>query len=101
MKSNRRVNTAATLQAVYLVWFFLRITTMCNLSVFGLVFWNRSRMRKQWIPGHFSLRIRGLGTRLIQAGLAPDCVNYPARMREGVKQLGLAVCQFVSPVKNF
>ena len=37
MKSNRHVNTAATLQAVYLVWLFLRITTMCNLSVFGLV----------------------------------------------------------------
>ena len=37
MESNRRVNTAATLQAVYLVWFFLRITAMCNLSVFGLV----------------------------------------------------------------
>ena len=37
MKSDRRVNTAATLQAVYLVWLFLRITTMCNLSVFGLV----------------------------------------------------------------
>ena len=37
MKSSRRVNTAATLQAVYLVWLFLRITTMCNLSVFGLV----------------------------------------------------------------
>ena len=37
MKSNCRVNTAATLQAVYLVWLFLRITTKCNLSVFGLV----------------------------------------------------------------
>ena len=37
MKSNPRVNTAATLQAVYLVWFFLSITTMCNLFVFGLV----------------------------------------------------------------
>ena len=37
MKSDRRVNTAATLQAVNLVWLFLRITTMCNLSVFGLV----------------------------------------------------------------
>jgi len=37
MKSDRRVNTAATLQTVYLVWFFLRITTMCNLSIFGLV----------------------------------------------------------------
>ena len=37
MKSDRRVNTAATLQTVYLVWLFLRITTMCNLSVFGLV----------------------------------------------------------------
>ena len=37
MKSNRCINTAATLQAVYLVWLFLRITTMCNLSVFGLV----------------------------------------------------------------
>ena len=37
MKSNCHVNTDATLQAVYLVWLFLRITTMCNLSVFGLV----------------------------------------------------------------
>ena len=37
MKSNRCVNTAATLQAVYLVWLFLRITTMCNLSVFAFV----------------------------------------------------------------
>ena len=37
MKSSRCVNTAATLQAVYLVWLFLRITTMCNLSVFELV----------------------------------------------------------------
>ena len=37
MKSDRRVNTAATLHAVYLVWLFLRITTMCNWSVFGLV----------------------------------------------------------------
>ena len=37
MKSDRRVNTAATLRAVYLVWLFLRITTMCNWSVFGLV----------------------------------------------------------------
>ena len=37
MKSSHRINTAATLQAVYLVWLFLRITTMCNLSVFGLV----------------------------------------------------------------
>ena len=37
--SHRRVNTAATLQAVYryLVWLFLRITTTCNLSVIGLV----------------------------------------------------------------
>ena len=35
--TDRRVNTAATLQAVYLVWLFLRITTKCNLSVFGLV----------------------------------------------------------------
>ena len=26
--------------------------------------WGFSRMRKQWIPGHFSLRPRGLGTRL-------------------------------------
>ena len=32
-----RVNTAATLQAVYLVWLFLRITTTCNLSIIGLV----------------------------------------------------------------
>ena len=37
MKSSHHVNTAATLQAVYLVWLFLRITTMCNLSVFGLI----------------------------------------------------------------
>ena len=37
MKSNRRVNTAATMQAVYLVWLFFCITTMCNLSVFRLV----------------------------------------------------------------
>ena len=38
MKSNRRVNTVAALQAVsYIVWLFLRITTMCNLSVFRLV----------------------------------------------------------------
>ena len=28
---------AATLQAVYLVWLFLRITTTCNLSIIGLV----------------------------------------------------------------
>ena len=35
--SHRRVNTAATLQAVYLVWLFLRITTMCNLSIIGLL----------------------------------------------------------------
>ena len=35
--SHRRVNTAATLQAVYLVWLFLGITTTCNLSIFGLV----------------------------------------------------------------
>ena len=35
--SHRRVNTAATLQAVYLVWLFLRITTACNLSIIGLV----------------------------------------------------------------
>ena len=35
--SHRRVNTAATLQAVYLVWLFLRITTTCNLSIIGLV----------------------------------------------------------------
>ena len=26
--------------------------------------WGFSRMRKQWIPGHFSLLPRGLGTRL-------------------------------------
>ena len=26
--------------------------------------WGFSRMRKQWIPGHFSLRLCGLGTRL-------------------------------------
>ena len=26
--------------------------------------WGFLRMRKQWIPGHFSLRPRGLGTRL-------------------------------------
>ena len=31
--SHRGVNTAATLQAVYLVWLFLRITTTCNLSI--------------------------------------------------------------------
>ena len=30
-------DTAATLQAVYLVWLFLRITTTCNLSIIGLV----------------------------------------------------------------
>ena len=35
--SHRRVNTAATQQAVYLVWLFLRITTTCNLSIIGLV----------------------------------------------------------------
>ena len=35
--SHRRVNTAATLQAVYLVWLFLRIPTTCNLSIMGLV----------------------------------------------------------------
>ena len=35
--SHRRINTAATLQAVYLVWLFLRITTTCNLSIIGLV----------------------------------------------------------------
>ena len=35
--SYRRLNTAATLQAVYLVWLFLRITTTCNLSIIGLV----------------------------------------------------------------
>ena len=35
--SYRRVNTAATLQAVYLVWLFLCITTTCNLSIIGLV----------------------------------------------------------------
>ena len=28
---------ASTLQAVYLVWLFLRITTTCNLSIIGLV----------------------------------------------------------------
>ena len=37
MKSNRHVNRAPTLQAVYLVWLFFRITTKFNLSVFGLV----------------------------------------------------------------
>ena len=31
------VNTAATLQAEYLGWLFLRITTTCNLSIIGLV----------------------------------------------------------------
>ena len=35
--SHRRVNTAATLQAVYLGWLFLRITTTCNLSIIGLI----------------------------------------------------------------
>ena len=30
-ESHHRVNTAATLQAVYLVWLFLRITTTCKL----------------------------------------------------------------------
>ena len=35
--SHRRVNTAPTLQVVYLVWLFLRITTTCNLSIIGLV----------------------------------------------------------------
>ena len=35
--SHRRVNTAATLQAVYLVLIFLCITTTCNLSIIGLV----------------------------------------------------------------
>ena len=35
--SYRRVNTAATLHAVYLVWLFLHITTTCNLSIIGLV----------------------------------------------------------------
>ena len=35
--SHRRVNTAATLEVVYLVWLFLRITTTCNLSIIGLV----------------------------------------------------------------
>ena len=35
--SHRCVNTAATLQAVYLVWLFLRITTTYNLPIIGLV----------------------------------------------------------------
>ena len=35
--SYRRVKTAATLQAVYLVWSFHRITTTCNLSIIGPV----------------------------------------------------------------
>ena len=66
MKSSRRVNTAATLQAVYLVWLFLRITTMCNLSIFGPV---RRKFPESFVhaqtvdPGH---RLRGLGTRLLQ-----------------------------------
>ena len=35
--SHRRVNTAATLQAVYLLWLFLHITTTCILSIIGLI----------------------------------------------------------------
>ena len=31
--------------------------------------WGFSHMRKQWIPGHFSLQIRGLGTRLLNIHL--------------------------------
>ena len=31
------IATSATLQAVYVVWLFLRITTMCNLSIIELV----------------------------------------------------------------
>ena len=32
-----QINTAATLQAAYPVWLFLRITTTCNLSIIWLV----------------------------------------------------------------
>jgi len=37
MKSSRRVKHSCHTACVYLVWLFLRITTMCNLSVFGFV----------------------------------------------------------------
>ena len=70
MKSNRCVNTAATLQAVYLVWLFLCITIKCNLSVFGFVHgkFPESFAHAQTVdtrplfpPNTY---IRGLGTRL-------------------------------------
>ena len=37
MEAIAAYKTAATLQAVYLVWLFLCITTTCNLSIIGLV----------------------------------------------------------------
>ena len=43
--------------------------------------WNHgffSRMRKQWIPGHFSLLPRGLGTRLLPAILHTATGNIVA-----------------------
>ena len=41
--------------------------------------WGFSRMRKQWIPGHFSLRPRGLGMRL--ADHAHRCTQMHADAR--------------------
>ena len=75
MKSDRRVNTAPTLQAVYLVWLFLRITAMCNLSVFGLV---RGKFPESFAHAQtvdtrpFFPLTHGLGTRLGQAMLPSD-----------------------------
>ena len=37
MKSSRVLKPSCHTASVYLVWLFLRITTMCNFSVFGLV----------------------------------------------------------------
>ena len=41
--------------------------------------WGFSRMRKQWIPGHFSLRPRGLGTRLKYIHATHTLVEHPKK----------------------
>ena len=86
--SHRRVSRAATLQAVYLVRLFLHITTTCNLSIIGLVHKknsrNRSHMRKQWIPGHFSLLPCGLGLRLTHKLIAPNIAPCTLKIGDGM-----------------
>ena len=63
--------------------------------------WGFSRMRKQWIPGHFSLRPRGLGTRLAQEGLDTISLFPGSCAQEGGKRDYLVYTHASCIAENF